>query len=58
VLQGLLAYHRFLVEESRWGELVPIEIADSGALWMSTAEAGPRFLVGLGFCQKPRSFED
>jgi len=58
VLQGLLAYRRFLAQESRWGEMVPIGVSDAGVLWMSVAEAGPRFLVGLGFCQKPGSLED
>jgi len=53
VLQGLLAYRRFLAQESRWGELVPIGVANAEVLWMTAAEAGPRFLVGLGFCQKP-----
>jgi len=57
-LQGLLACRRFLAQESRWGELVPIGVADARELWMSAAEAGPHFLVGLGFCQKPGGLDD
>jgi len=58
LLLGLLAYRRFLAQESGRGELIPVGVADIEALWMSAAEAGRRLLVGLGFCQKPRDNED
>lgn len=58
VLQGLLAYTRFLAQDLRRSELIPIGVADAQRLWMRAAEAGPRFLVGLGFCQKPGANQD
>jgi len=58
VLQGLLAYRRFLAQEDRWGQLALVGVADEEALWMGVMEAGPHLLVGLGFCQKPGDLED
>jgi len=57
LLQGLLAYGCFLTQDNTWGELVPVGVPDVEALWMTAAEAGPRLLVGLGFCQKPGDSE-
>jgi len=53
VLRGLLTHRRFLAQGNTWGRLTLVGVAEEEAIWSSAARAGPRFLVGVRFCQKP-----